>query len=283
MGIVFAETEIIRYPVAAGVFYPEDMDETQDNIQAFCPEKAAANAKAKGHAHAIIVPHGAWNISGFLAGAAFTAAAGRSGNVNRVVVMGPIHDRREEGIFLSSSHFFQTSLGLLEVDQEISERLEEAGRFLQIDDIPHLGEHSIEVLLPFIKYFFPDAAIVPVLMGQPNAETIEDLANALRTVFLPILDDTLFVVSCNLSIANDNSLAQLMAEETLRLLYEKNGHKLVYALQEGKANPCGGALAASLLKSGLLDNCHPYFVTEKMASAVEEEGYTVFFGAVSFE
>ena len=280
MGSTLAQKEIIRCPVAAGVFYPEDMAEALAEIQAFCPDTAE-----KGKAQAIITPHGAWVISGPIAGAAFSAAAGRRGKITRVVILGPIHDRREEGLFLSTSHSFQTPLGMLAVDREISEQLEQAGQFLQINDIPHLGEHSIEILLPFVKYYFPEAAIIPILMGQPNMQMIDDLANSLKTVFLPIMENTLFVISCNLSIAGNHSQAKLMAEETLRLVYEKNGQELVCASLEGKINSCGVALVASLLKSGLLENRQPRFIGENIISAVEveAEGNTVFFGAVSFE
>jgi AmmeMemoRadiSam system protein B len=204
-------------------------------------------------------------------------------DVSRVVIMGPVHDRREKGVFLSNSHSFYTPLGNLPVAIEMCEELEFYGNYFDINDIPHLGEHSLEILLPFVKYCFPHASIVPILMGQPSMEYIGDLAQALRTVVGPVLDDTLFVVSCNLSSANDKTEARLLAEETLRLFSRKDASVLSTAILEGRINACGGALVAGLFMSGLLDNMRPCFSVGNMASALGTENNTVYYGALSFE
>jgi len=278
MESMLACRERIRSPIVAGMFYPEDKKETINFIRGFGLEKGKG-----GHAQAIIAPHGAWGFSGALAGAAFSAAMGRSGSISRVVVLGPIHDKREEGIFLSNSHFFYTPLGNIPVDQEISEELECCGNYFEINDIPHLGEHSIEILLPFVKYCFPNASIVPVLMGHPKPEYIFDLAQALKAVISPILDETLLVVSCNLSCSANKTTARLLAEECLRLFYEKDSSALSSAIMAGRLNTCGAGLAAGLFQSGLLDKKQSCSFAENMLSAVGSEDNTVFYGAVSFE
>jgi len=207
---------------------------------------------------------------------------GRSESINRVVILGPIHDEREDGLFLSNSHSFNTPLGNILVDQEITEELETCGSFFEIDDIPHLGEHSIEILLPFVKYCFPNASIVPILMGQPSARYIKDLAITLKTVITPVLDETLIVVSCNLSSNNDKTTARLLAEECLRLFSEKNAPALASAVLDGRINACGGGLVVGLIESGLLDGKRSFNCAANMASAESAEN-TVFYSAVSFE
>ncbi|MDR1836736.1 MAG: AmmeMemoRadiSam system protein B [Treponema sp.] len=278
MEAVLAQKERIRSPVGAGMFYPEDKKETLKFIRAF-----GLNEGSGGQAQAIIAPHGAWGFSGELAARAFSAAMGRSGSINRVVILGPIHDKREKGIFLSNSYSFHTPLGNILVDQDITEELELCGSFFEIDDIPHLGEHSIEILLPFVKYCFPQASIVPILMGQPTAEYIYDLAKTLKTVITPVLDETLLVVSCNLSCGKDLTSTRLLAEECLRLFTEKDAASLEAAILDGRLNACGGGLVASLLGSGLLDGKHSCSAAEDLVSAVGVENNTVFYSALSFE
>jgi len=276
METMLAQEERIRCPVVAGMFYPEDTAETLDYIKAYGLEQGKG-----GQAKAIIAPHGAWGLSGALSATAFSAAGGRHGDINRVVILGPVHDKREEGLFLSNSHSFQTPLGMLPVDQEITEKLEFASGLFEINDIPHLGEHSIEILLPFVKFCFPDATIVPILMGQPKAESIEALAHALKTVFAPIIGNTLFVVSCNLSSADDKISALIMAKESLRLFSGKNAQELVCAVLENRLTACGGGLVAGLLASGLLDETRS--AAGNMVSAVGEENDSVFYCPVWFE
>ncbi|MDR2479601.1 MAG: AmmeMemoRadiSam system protein B [Treponema sp.] len=273
---MIAVQERVRSPVVGGMFYPDEKAEALACLRAFGLRRGTG-----GRARAIIAPHGAWEISGSLAAAAFASAAGRSGP-SRIVVMGPIHGQHEQGIFLSNSHFFQTPLGNIPVEQGMAEEFEAYSPLFEIDDIPHLQEHSIEVLLPFIKYCFPDASIVPILMGCPGAESISVLADALRTVLYPVMDDTLLVVSCNLAMDSSGGRALDMARECMRLLSEKRGAEFSEALLGGRLVCCGGALAASLLLSGLVDPMRALPSAPALLSAKGEENKTVYYGAVSF-
>jgi AmmeMemoRadiSam system protein B len=277
MEAVLAQKRRIRSPVGAGMFYPEDRKEMLDYLGSFGLEEGKG-----GYAQAIIAPHGAWSYSGTLVAKAFSSAMGRSGSIKRVVILGPIHDKREKGLFLSNSHSFHTPLGNIPVDREMSEELEFHGNFFEINDIPHLGEHSIEILLPFVKYCFPDASIVPILMGQPKAQYIYDLAQALKAVITPVLEETLIVVSCNLSCDTNQKTARILAEEVLRLFSEKNSPALASAILEGRLNACGGALAAGLFESGLLDKTHACSASDNMVSAVSAENNTVYYSELSY-
>jgi MEMO1 family protein len=266
----------IRSPVGAGIFYPENKKEMLEFLKAFDLEPGNGRC-----AQAIIAPHGSWNLSGELAASAFSAAMGRSNNIKRVVILGPIHDRREIGVFLSDSHSFHTPIGNIIVDKEVTNELEFAGKYIEINDVPHLGEHSIEILLPFVKFCFPNASIVPVLVGQPSQKYIKDLAAALKRVITPLLDETLLVISCNLSSNDDKETARSHAQETLSLIKGKNPSALISAIIEDRLKPCGGALIASLLESGLVAEKTCY--AEDLLSAVGMENKTVFYSAASYE
>ena len=270
----------VRSPIVDGLFYPEDMTGVLSYIQGIGLERGKG-----GLAQAIIAPHGAWEISGSLAGAAFASAGGRTGrkSPSRVVIMGPIHDNDAEGIFLTHSHSFQTPLGDILVDQTASQWLESYSPLFEVNDIPHLHEHSIEVLLPFVKYCFPRASIVPILMGRTQEQHISVLAQALHDVFEPIMVNTLLVVSFNLAMHPGEAAALDMAGECLRLFREGRHDELCQSLQDGRIASCGGALFAALLKSGLMDTMHPYIPSDSLLSAWGEQNRTVYYSAFSFE
>ncbi|MDR2257723.1 MAG: AmmeMemoRadiSam system protein B [Treponema sp.] len=275
--------ERVRSPIVGGMFYPEDETETIDRLIAFDVEK-----KTGSRAAAIVAPHGAWDISGSIAGAAFSAAAGRygsgkSGDISQVVILGTVHDKKEDGIFLSESDSFQTPLGNLPVDREFCDDLLSCNTLFELNDIPHLREHSIEVLLPFIKYYFPHVSIVPILMGNARQVLISTLARALEFVFEPVMEDTLLVVSCNLSMNNNEDLARIQAEECVRLLVGKKTAEFSAGVQNGRISACGGALAASLLESGLVDRLEASFASGGLIHAKGEENKTVYYGAISYE
>jgi AmmeMemoRadiSam system protein B len=268
----------VRSPIMDGLFYPEDMT----GVLAYMQNMGLKRGKG-GLARAIIAPHGAWEISGSLTGAAFASAGGRTGrkSPSRVVIMGPIHDKQAEGLFLSNSHSFQTPLGDIPVDQEASRWLESYSSLFVVDDIPHLHEHSIEILLPFVKFYFPHASIVPILMGQPREQHISALAGALRAVFEPLMDDTLLAISFNLAMHAGEEAALVMADECLRLFREGRYDELCAAFQDGRIVSCGGALVAALLQSGLIDS-RPCIPADSLLSARGERGGTAYYSAFSF-
>ena len=268
----------VRSPVCAGIFYPDERKEILDYIRSFGLEEDHG-----GYAQAIIAPHGAWAYSGEHVVSAFSAAMGRSSYIKRVVILGPIHDKREKGLFLSNSHYFNTPLGNIPVDQEITEELLFYGNHFEINDIPHLREHSIEILLPFIKYCFPHASIVPILMGQPGAPYIYDLSQALKNVLAHVMEETLIVVSCNLSCNSDQTVARHLAQECLRLFSAKDAPALASAIFDGRLNACGGALVVSLFDSGLLDKTNAWYDSDSIVSAVGVENNTVYYSGMSFE
>ena len=280
---IISPKKLLRSPIVDGLFYPEE----KAGVLAFMKDIGLEKGKG-GRAQAIIAPHGAWEISGSLAGAAFASAGGRSGRKcpSRVVIMGPIHDSHEKGIFLTNSHDFQTPLGTIPVDQEAVKWLESYNALFEVNDIPHLHEHSIEVLLPFVKYCFPQAALVPILVGNPGVQCIGILARALRAIFEPIMRDTLFIISFNMAVYSGDkasaAMAAAMAEECMRLFREGCRDELLCALQEGRITGCGSELITALLQSGLLDSQRPRLASDSLLSAQGEKGKMVYYGAFSF-
>jgi len=277
MEAMLAQKRRVRGPIGSGIFYPEERKEVLEYLRSFDLEEGRG-----GCAQAIIAPHGAWSYSGQLVADAFFSALGRSDDIKRVIILGPCHDKRENGLFLSNSYAFHTPLGNIPVDQEMTEQFQFSSSVFEINDIPHLGEHSIEILLPFVKYCFPQASIVPILMGQPKAQYIYDLAQALKTVITPVLNETLIIVSCNLSYDNDRATARLLAEEVLQLFSERNSPALASGILDGRLNACGGALAASLFESGLLSKTNSCSIADNLVSAVGTENDTVYYGELSY-
>ncbi|GHV69267.1 hypothetical protein AGMMS49928_10970 [Spirochaetia bacterium] len=282
--------ERIRSPVAGGWFYPEEPAAAAAALQSYGLIRGIG-----GKAQAILAPHGAWDLSGAVAGRAFRAAAGRerkwpsvhSGGqhdqgVSRVVLLGTIHGDSEEGLFLSESGAFETPFGYLPVDRKYSRALASSSPFFEFNDIPHLREHSLEILLPLVKYCFPSTRIIPILMGLSRPALISGLAWALQTVFEPLLESTLFVVSCNLSNCPDEETARFHAEECIRLLGEKDFPALITALKEKSISACGAPLAASLLGSGLMEGKTMKQVSGPLTKAGDEKGNTIYYGALAF-
>jgi AmmeMemoRadiSam system protein B len=269
--------EKIRSPIVAGLFYPEDKNAAAAALCSYGLEHGIG-----GHAKALVVPHGAWEFSGAFAAAAFAAAAGRAG-VSRVAVLGPSHHHKEEGIFLSDSDFFATPLGWLPVDRRLCGALASCSTLFEYNDIPHLDESSIEVLLPFVRFCFPGAALIPVLMSGSQPRFVSALARGLKIAFEPVLDELLLVISSNLSVDKDEEQAFLHAQNCRRLLEEGKSGGFSGGMRDGSISACGGPLIAALLESGLVGGAAVRSLKDPLTMAKAERGNTTFYGAFAFE
>jgi AmmeMemoRadiSam system protein B len=270
-----------RSPVVDGLFYPEDSNVLKAHIRSWGIEP---DSRRGGRAGVILAPHGAWELTGEIAGAAFAPVAGRGKNhpeVTKVVLLGPIHQGGYTGLYLSDSAYFETPLGSLPVDQKLNRELASCSTLFEINDMPHLVEYSLEVLLPLVKYCYPSAAIIPILMGSSRPVLVSGLAGALNLILKNRMARTLLVVSSNFAANPDPQKARLEADEFIRLLKNKNPGEFLAAFKAGRVSACGAAILAGLLESGLLGERS--FTMGPLSAALGEKGETVYYGALTFE
>jgi AmmeMemoRadiSam system protein B len=266
--------------VVEGIFYP-DSPETLSSRLASWGLKDGGNHSGCG-GQAIIAPHGAWDLTGNIAGAAFAAAqkeGEKSGRrINKVLLLGACHCSDEEGIYLSESSFFETPLGDIPVDRKLNRELASCSTLIKVNDLPHLSEHSLEVLLPLVKYCFPAAKIVPIIMSGSRPVLISGLAKALRAVFQKNMEESLVVISSTVSQNPDPALALSVAEEFRSILEHMDTQAFLSCLAAGRISACGAALVGALLESGLLTG--KQFVSLcPLAPGIGDKGETVYYGA----
>jgi AmmeMemoRadiSam system protein B len=110
-----------------------------------------------------------------------------------VVVVGPNHWNKGERM-LTSSWDWQTPFGTVEADQEAIAKLL-AQSPVKKDDAVFSAEHSIGNLMPFIKYYLPQAKVVPLILHydvtKKEAGVLADLLTELigeRGVILASVD-----------------------------------------------------------------------------------------------
>lgn len=206
------ETPMIRDAMVDGIFYPADRPELSATIQALLSHSGAL----PGLARLIVSPHGSFEFSGGVMADAFKTAA--AGHPARIVVVGSCFHQDQALAYLPESSLFRTPLGDSRVDGEAVSALLETSTNIIRNDLPHLQEHTIEVQLPFIQYLFPEAPIVPVLIGSPAPSVFSALTNALAMVLPRLAGSSLVVVSSNLSAVLDRKLAHREADLALNMV-----------------------------------------------------------------
>jgi AmmeMemoRadiSam system protein B len=191
-------TATTRPAALAGTFYPADPDELRMTIAGFLADVKPHRRETPGDLpstlpKALIVPHAGYIYSGAVAGKAYELLKKGAASVRRVVLLGPTHRVYVRGLAAPTSARFATPLGEMTIDQEALEHLRDLPQIV-FDDEAHAMEHSLEVQLPFLQRLAPEAALVPLAVGDTNARTVAE-------VLARFWDDpgTLIVISSDLS------------------------------------------------------------------------------------
>lgn len=150
----------VRYPTVAGMFYPGQAADCREQVQECLRDAPPADFLRP--IYAGVVPHAGWAYSGPTAARVFAAVAAQ-GAPDTFVLFGAVHHWGVSRAALYGSGSWQTPLGDLPIDAELAAEMLRANGDLLVDQPhAHADEHSIEVQLPFVKYLFPQAHILPI-------------------------------------------------------------------------------------------------------------------------
>lgn len=163
----------IREAAVAGRFYPARHDELEEAVRAHLTRGDAARRLPK----AVIAPHAGYIYSGEVAGRAFAPLAQAAETIERVVLVGPSHHVRFEGLAISSADTFETPLGEVPVDADLRRQVVDRGLARVLDE-PHTMEHSLETHLPFLQEVLDGFAVLPVAVGRATGRQVADLLEA---------------------------------------------------------------------------------------------------------
>jgi hypothetical protein len=111
-----------------------------------------------------VAPHAGWYFSGRAAARVISTLAG-SAERDRVVIYGG-HLPGHSDPVIYTEEAWDTPMGPQSIDQELSEELASRGEALRAT--PRFTDNTVEVLLPFVKHFFPTTPIIAVHAPSSN-------------------------------------------------------------------------------------------------------------------
>lgn len=236
-----------RMPVAAGRFYSADKETLSKDISGLFENcvKTPAGAEVR----AIISPHAGYIFSGKVAASAFSVID-RNAKYKNIFIIGSSHIMAFEGASVYNIGDFVTPLGKLTVNKEIADRLKEEKLF-SFPVNAHLQEHSLEVQMPLIQYYFRDTPmIVPIILGTNNTKNIQKIAEILRPWFI---SENLFLISSDFSHYPSYTTANQVDKATADAIVAGDPAKFLSTLEKNSHTKDPG-LATSMCgwTSGLL-------------------------------
>jgi AmmeMemoRadiSam system protein B len=136
-------TQQTRQPAVAGSFYDYDKASLEKTLN-----KLFSNLKKGPEYQAVVSPHAGYVYSGRSAARAISSLK----PAKRFIILGPNHT----GLGAEFSHSgssWQTPLGTVKSDHEIINQLKKS-KLIEMDELAHSREHSVEVQLPFLQHRF---------------------------------------------------------------------------------------------------------------------------------
>ena len=228
------------------ILYPGIEGELNSRIELLLQETDSSEINKKNPVKAILAPHAGWSHCDKIMASAYASVTDR--NFERVVILSRVHREPAKSIFLPEFSSYATPLGALEVDQSILSKLSKSNSIFEYNNVPHMEEHSIEVQLPFIKYLWPKAKIIPILTGKSTLSIAKKLVDSLSKIFEDKMKDTLFIVSSSISSYETGSKSKEEADSFISTLNNKDKWKeLPEMLNNGKIGACSADCLSTVL------------------------------------
>ena len=176
----------IRRPTVASQFYEGDAEALRAQISSCFLHKLGPQKLPQINLHAhprnivgLICPHAGYVYSGPVAASSFYELA-IDGKPDTVVLLGPNHTGYGSGLALMREGIWRTPLGDVEVNSEISDAILHETKVVDVDEIAHRYEHSIEVQLPFLQFLYGNSfKIVPICYLMQDYESALEIGRAL--------------------------------------------------------------------------------------------------------
>jgi AmmeMemoRadiSam system protein B len=169
-----------------------DMFYEENNFSSAVEKARVSKSNIEGNIKAIIVPHHLL-ASEYIA-KLLSVSAGDW--VKHIIIIGPNHENIGQTVAASALAKWETSLGDVASDEELVQNLLS---YYGIISNPEAfrNEHSVGAIVPFIKYYLPEASIVPIIINSyAEHKDAEKLTNWL---FENVDDETLIIVSTDFS------------------------------------------------------------------------------------
>lgn len=227
-----------RRPAVAGSFYPANPQQLHQMLDQFLTDAASDAQSPK----AIIAPHAGYIYSGPIAASAYARLKQVRDRISRVVLVGPSHRVAFRGLAVSRAETFATPLGDIPIDRPAVEAILQLP-FVEYIEQAHTYEHSLEVHLPFLQEVLDEFTLAPIVAGDATPEQVSQVLEMLWGG-----DETLIVVSSDLSHYHDYATAQRMDTATSQLIEKLQYEQLAYDSACGKV-PVSGLLNLARKKS----------------------------------
>jgi len=167
----------VRKATFAGSWYPDNAVGCEKEIQIFLKEGKKAPSPERSFIGGI-VPHAGWYFSGSIACNVIRCLK-EEPSPDVIVIFG-MHLHPGSPTYMMADGAWETPFGPIEIEQTLAGELAKQFTFRIETADDFTQDNTIELQLPFIKYFFEDAKLVPI--GVPPTKASLEIGKAVADI-----------------------------------------------------------------------------------------------------
>ena len=237
----------IRTPAVAGMFYPKEKSKLESSIQVCIDHKYGVGElhQNKEKIYGAICPHAGYMYSGPVATHSFDSISNQ--DFELAVILGPNHWGIGCNIATMKDCSWETPLGPVEVDSEAAKQINEISKIIEIDYFSHTRDHSIEVQVPMLSYFYKKPfQILPIILNDQDYEYAQEVGAAIAK--LAETKKTIIIGSSDFTHYEENEFAHAQDRALIETILKLDVEKFYKVLNERRISACGyGAIASTMV------------------------------------
>ena len=183
---------MIRSPAVAGQFYPGSEASLVKTLDNLIPE---ISPEEKKEALAVISPHAGYIYSGGVAG----ETIGSIKVPENVIILGPNHTGHGTQVALMNEGAWDMPMGQVPINNELAEEIAKSTSLIQVDEVAHRFEHSLEVQVPFLQYTQKNLSITPLVVSHISYDSCVTVGNGLAEAIRNYGQQVLIVASTDMT------------------------------------------------------------------------------------
>ena len=221
-----------RSPAVAGQFYSENPQQLKEMIARF-KKGISQKISSKG----AILPHAGYIYSGRVA----TQTVEKILPEKRLVILGPNHTGLGENFSVYKKGSWLTPLGEVKIDEELTDFILKEEGPLKEDTLAHQFEHSIEVELPILQYFFGQFIFVPIICREATLETYKEIAEQIFRGIKKVKEKVLVIASSDMTHYEPDSTARRKDRLAIEAILNLDVEKFLEVVEKENISICGVA------------------------------------------
>ena len=242
----------IRRPIVASQFYENDAETLKAQLNACFLHKLGPqtlpNINKTPHPRKIIgliTPHAGYHYSGPVAASAYYQLA-QDGKPDTAILIGPNHTGHGSPLAIMRQGHWQTPLGNIEINTPMADELLQKNPHLNIDELSHQFEHSLEVQLPFLQFLYGNTfKIVPLCIQPQDYPTALKIAHTLTKTLKNT--NTIVIASSDMTHYEPAKTATAKDQAILKKIIELDAKGFYNTVQTQNITACGFMPITSLI------------------------------------